>query len=84
MGISLETLRRKMNALRDDAKSHEFIEKLERAEAEAKAIGEKYVKRVQEHPLSYYPGYEFSHWDMVTTGGYRFWFKPATEPDYSI
>lgn len=84
LGLSLVTLRRKLDKVGCDKKSQEFVEKLDAAEKEAKVIGEKWVKRVEANPLRFYAGYEYSHWDLLGNMGHRFWFKPATEPDFSI
>lgn len=84
MDTDLKVLRKKIDRLRDDAESQAFAEQLQKAEEEATAIGKKYLKRVQEHPLVYFMGYEFSHCDVQGNGGWRFWFKPSNEPDFSI
>jgi len=79
MGIPLPELRHAI-AYGDEA----FLLEVEAAEKKATEIGEKALAWMKERGHHFILGFSYAYFEVVPSGGYKFWFEVATEPEYSL
>ena len=84
LGMSIKAIQKKLSACPNQTENFEqFCIDYVKASEEVDAIGKKWLKRITDAPNGFFKGCSYVNYDIMSGGGYRFWFD-VDNSDYVI